>query len=152
MVELADTRDLKSLAVKRVPVRSRLPAPNEKRRQRLLFLFGLRPGSNPSEMQVSGGHLLPPVQTLVATTICRSRLPARPSGGVVFLYLPGSNPSEMQVSSGHLLPPVQTLVATSIFLFRQEKEKCKSSPFQRFLQKARKCPVDIFLARGRVHG
>ena len=41
MVEQADTRDLKSLGVKSVPVRFRLPAPNKKERSYdLSFLFG----------------------------------------------------------------------------------------------------------------
>ena len=50
-------------------------------------------------------------------------------GFFLFLFTAaGLEPISMQVSDGHLLAPVQKLVPTSIFLSRQGKQKCKSSP------------------------
>ena len=71
MVEQVDTRDLKSLGVKSVPVRFRLPAPTQKREAfaSLFCVMVKEIGIEPILMQVSSGHLLPPVQTLVATPI-----------------------------------------------------------------------------------
>ena len=50
VVEQADTRDLKSLGVKSVPVRSRSAAPKKRERPMPLpFLWSRGPGSNPSQ-------------------------------------------------------------------------------------------------------
>jgi hypothetical protein len=59
-------------------------------------------------MQMPGGHLLTPVQTLVATLI--KRVPS----GIFGFFAGGTRRYKMQMPGGHLLTPVQTLVATLI--------------------------------------
>ena len=56
VVEQADTRDLKSLGVKPVPVRSRSAAPKEASPSGWLLL--VPPGIEPIQMQHAGGMLL----------------------------------------------------------------------------------------------
>ena len=58
MVELVDSVDLGS-SVLDVQVRVLLPAPNKKGTQGVPFLFGMECGLEPTQMQMSGGHLLP---------------------------------------------------------------------------------------------
>ena len=95
-------------------------------------------GFEPIYMHVSGGHMLTPVQTLVATLIFALRkcisnpshffpkigsIPHSKGCGLI-LPIKGFKPIYMHVSDGHMLTPVQTLVATLIFASR----KCISNP------------------------
>ena len=70
VMELVDVVDSKSTGGDTVPVRARPPAPLNPRplwgRGFNLFWEG---GLEPISMQMSGGHLLPPVQKLVASSI-----------------------------------------------------------------------------------
>ena len=85
MVEQADTRDLKSLALKSVPVRSRSPAPETPGRALPFrgFLHVQQAGIEPIAVEPASGRFRPPVLTLGATSIFakgknanRSRSPA----------------------------------------------------------------------------
>ena len=61
MVKSVDTRDLKSLALKSVPVRVRLPAPNKEEAKASSFFLVIGRGYEQISMQVSSGQLRPPV-------------------------------------------------------------------------------------------
>ena len=93
-------------------------------------------GLEPIQTQGSGGALLPPVQTLVATIIfaqkANMQIESRSlhhkkvtthSGGDFFMVMAeGLEPIQMQGSGGALLPPVQTLVATIFFAQRAKMQ------------------------------
>ena len=72
---MVDVVDSKSTAGDSVPVRVRSPAPNKKERlSPLLFIWYRGADSNQSQMQGSGGALLPPVQTLVALFSAKQKM------------------------------------------------------------------------------
>ena len=85
VVEQADTRDLKSLAVKSVPVRSRSPAPKKKHPIGVLFLWYREvTGIEPIQMQMPGGHLLAAGLDGGNTMIKSIPSPAHPPSGCFF--------------------------------------------------------------------
>ena len=85
VVEQADTRDLKSLAAKSVPVRSRSPAPKKKHPIGVLFLWYRKvTGIEPIQMQMPGGHLLAAGLDGGNTMIKSIPSPAHPPSGCFF--------------------------------------------------------------------
>jgi len=108
-----------------------LPAPNSKSTPKgVLLLFVRNAGLEPIYMQMSGGHLLPPVQKLVATTIFFLRLRRK----------------KMQIESCCPFSAKQKMQASPVTRFLRSR-KCRPTPVTRFLR-SRKCrptPVAHFL-------